>query len=409
MSPEILGVLMGSACGAVIGIERQWSGHATGPNSHFAGVRTQTLLGGLAAVSGWLWMEQMQAIAVPILIAALAIVVVAYAAVSRRDADATTEVAALVVITAGWFSGRGMWGFASGITVVTAVLLMEKSRLHSWVARIPGVGLRAGLRFALMAVVVLPLLPEGPYGPLGGVRPRELWMLVLLFSGISFIAYVVSSLLGSSRGYLWAGALGGLVSSTNVTLTFSRLSRTTDAGVPLALGVIAACTMLNARILVAAGFLNWKLAADLVPFVALPAAAGVLILTGALRVLKPSVSAPPETRQPLQFWPSIQMAVLFQGVLFLTSFVQERWGGTGLIASGALLGLTDMDALVASMARTNDRSASMAIAAGLIANTALKLGLAVVVGSAEFRKLAAGGLILLAAVTAVSAVLFLQA
>ncbi len=76
-----------------------------------------------------------------------------------------------------------------------------------------------------MAVVILPLLPEGPYGPLGGIRPRELWLLVLFFAGLSFAGFIARRSVGPDRGFPVAGLLGGLVSSTNVTLTFARLSR----------------------------------------------------------------------------------------------------------------------------------------------------------------------------------------
>ena len=95
--------------------------------------------------------------------------------------DATTEVAALVVLAAGLLAGTGAFQLASAIIALETLLLVEKGRLHRLVQRIDDVELRAGVRFAVMACVILPLLPEGPYGPLGGVRPRELWALVLSF------------------------------------------------------------------------------------------------------------------------------------------------------------------------------------------------------------------------------------
>lgn len=405
MNPDAIGILLGAACGAVIGLERQWSGHASGPNPHFAGVRTQTLLGGLASVGGWLWSQGAEGLAAIILIGAVAVIVVAYMAVSRHDTDATTEVAALVVVAAGLLSGTGSWGLASGITVVTAVLLMEKPLLHSWIARIPDTGLRASFRFALMALVILPLLPEGPLR--FGVRPRELWMVVLLFSGISFVAYVVRSFVGPKQGYLWAGALGGLISSTNVTLTFSRLSRKdSKSGAPLALGVVAACTLLNFRVLAAAAILNPQLARALIQFVAAPAVVGTLFVWFAFRRSVGPAVTPPEAPSPLQFSSALQMAVLFQVVLFLTGIVHERWGQTGLVVSGALLGFTDVDALVASMAKVNDDSAAVAVGTGIVANTVLKLLLATILGQGLFRKLAMAGLTLLGAATTVSIVIF---
>src|SRR6185295_472094 len=136
-----------------------------------------------------------------------------------------TEVAALVVLAAGVIAGIGSIRLASGITALVTLLLVEKSRLHALVERIDDVALRSGVRFAVMALVVLPLLPEGPYGPLGGVRPRQLWVLVLFFSGLNFAGYLARRMLGEGRGHVATGFLGGLVSSTNVTLTFARASR----------------------------------------------------------------------------------------------------------------------------------------------------------------------------------------
>src|SRR4029453_14197797 len=135
---------------------------------------------------------------------------------------------------------------------LATLLLVEKSRLHSLVNRIDNVSLRSGVRFAVMALVVLPLLPEGPYGPLGGVRPRELWVLVLFFSGLSFAGYIARRLVGPGHGYLVTGLLGGLVSSTNVTFTFARASRDdTTMDRALAFGAVAANAMLYPRVLIA--------------------------------------------------------------------------------------------------------------------------------------------------------------
>ena len=176
---------------------------------------------------------------------AVALVVSGYVAASRKEIDATTEVAALVVIGGGSPPALGWLALASGIIAVTVLLLVEKSRLHALVGRVDDEEMRAAARFGVMAIVILPLLPEGPFGPFGGIRPRELWLLVLFFTGLSFAGYLARRMFGAGRGYPLAGLLGGLISSTNVTFTFARLSRRepTLAG-PLAMGAIAACTML---------------------------------------------------------------------------------------------------------------------------------------------------------------------
>jgi uncharacterized membrane protein (DUF4010 family) len=109
---------------------------------------------------------------------------------------------------------------ASAVFATTTLLPVEKPRLHKIVERIDDAGLRAGFRFAVMAVVIFPMLPAGPYGPLGGVRPRQLWTMVLFFSGLSFARYVTRRFVGAERGYPVTRMLGGIISSTNVTLSF---------------------------------------------------------------------------------------------------------------------------------------------------------------------------------------------
>ena len=160
---NVIGIAIAALGGAAVGLEREWSGHAGGEEAHFAGIRTFTLLGGMAGVAGWFWTFGFQAVAIVLLAGATALVVAAYVAASRRDVDGTTEVAALVVLSAGVLAGTGYLVLASAIVAITTLLLVEKSWLHSMIARIDDAGLRAGVRFAVMAVVILPLLPDGPY------------------------------------------------------------------------------------------------------------------------------------------------------------------------------------------------------------------------------------------------------
>ncbi len=255
-----------------------------GPGARFAGIRTFTMLGAVGGFSGWLWTAGVTAPAAILLAGAVTVVVAAYVAGSRHDIDGTTEVAALVVLAAGVLAGVGSIRLASGIIALVTLLLVEKSRLHALVQRIDDVGLRSGVRFAVMALVVLPLLPEGPYGPLGGIRPREIWALVLFFSGLSFAGYVARRVVGSGHGYLVTGLLGGLVSSTNVTFTFARLSRTDLASDrALAFGAVAANAMLYPRVLVATAILNAAVVPPLVPYLAPPALVAALVAAAGAR------------------------------------------------------------------------------------------------------------------------------
>jgi len=412
MTPEyqnVVGIAIAALGGAAVGLEREWSGHAGGPEAHFAGIRTFTLLGGFAGIAGWLWSLGFQPVAIVLLAGAIGLVVVAYVAASRRVIDGTTEVAALVVLSAGILAGTGYLVLASAITAITTLLLVEKSRLHAMIARIDDAGLRAGVRFAVMAVVILPLLPNGPYGPLGGTRPRQLWLFVLLFSGLSFVGYVARRVIGTERGYSIAGLLGGFVSSTAVTFGFARLSRQErDFSFPLSVGVVAACSIMSLRVLAAAAILRPVLAVALIPYLAAPFLAGTIIVLIGLkrREAKVSVQTP---SNPLQVMSALQMAALFQVVLFAVYAVRSHWGDSGLLLSGAILGLTDVDVLTISMAKAAEGQipipvAAEAIAIGILSNTILKLLLGAAIGRGKFRILTPAWLAIMAIASVASIV-----
>ena len=403
----VVAIAIAALGGAAVGLEREWSGHTIEPQAHFAGIRTFTLLGGLAGISGWIWGLDFRPVAIILLAGAAALVVAAYAAASRHHIDGTTEVAALVVLGAGVLAGIGYLVLASAVFALTTLLLVEKSRLHAIVNRIDDAGLRAGIRFAVMAVVILPLLPPGPFGPLGGVRPRQLWLFVLLFSGLSFAGYLARRIFGAERGYSVAGLLGGFVSSTAVAFTFARTSRQyPNASFPLAVGVVAACTVLNLRVLVAVAVLRPLLAAALLPYLVAPFLVGAIMVAIALRhgIDKAEVQAP---SNPLQVMSALQMAILFQVVLFAVYVIRSHWGEIGLLWSGAVLGFADVDALTISMAKTAEGQipvavAAKAIAIGILSNTVLKLLLGVSLGGARFRRLAGACLTVIAVATAAS-------
>jgi len=408
---SIVALLIAALGGAAVGLERQWSGHAEGPGARFAGIRTFTMLGAVGGFSGYLWTAGVTTPAAILLAGSVAVVAAAYVAGSRQDVDGTTEVAALVVLSAGLLAGMGSTRLASGIIALVTLLLVEKSRLHALVQRIDDVGLRSGVRFAVMALVVLPLLPEGPYGPLGGIRPREIWALVLFFSGLSFVGYVARRVVGPGHGYLVTGLLGGLVSSTNVTLTFARASKTDlAADRALAFGAVAANALLYPRVLLATTILNAAVVPTLISYLAAPALVAALVAVVGARRSSGAGTLDMSSHNPLQLGAALQMAILFQAVLMAVHLIRDTWGQSGVFTAAAVLGLTDVDALTVSMARgvaqaVSPAVAATAIAVGVLANTAMKLALAVFFGGPRFRTIAGGALALMLVV--VSAALLL--
>ena len=197
----------------------------------------------------------------------------------------------------GTLAGLDLLALAAGTGAILVLVLSEKQALHGAVRHVHQDELRAALRFAVLALVVLPLLPEGPlFGPLE-VRPRALWIVVLLFSALNFGGFIARRAFGDRRGYPMVGLLGGAVSSTAVTLDFSRHARREPAVArPLALGVIGACTVLLPRVAIVSAALNPSVSLALLPLL------GPTLVVGALVLALPGPRARSSTPSPPPRW-----------------------------------------------------------------------------------------------------------
>ena len=399
--------------GLAVGIEREWSLVHGRHEPHFAGVRTFLLLAVLGALSALLSQSGLWLAGSVLIIAAATLTVLGYVLTSRQgDVGGTTEVAGLLVLAGGLFAGLGHLTLASGLFAVTTLVLVEKGRLHQFVTRIQSQELLAAVRFAVLALVVFPLLPEGPLGPPPGVQPRELWALVLVFSALSFAGFLALRVIGGHRGYLVVGLLGGLVSSTAVTLNFSRESRQQpELGRALGLGVIAACGMMPLRTLALILLLNPAVGQRTLAYLLPPALIGL----GAALWLKfqrhaAKAHRPQTPNKPLRFVVAIQMVLVFQVVFYLVEWMQRNFGAQGLLSSSALLALTDVDALTYSMvklggAQTLPHMAAQALAVGVLSNTLFKGAIALCLGRRAFRGVVIVGLLLISAAS-LAALLF---
>lgn len=409
---ELPRLLVAALGGLAVGVEREWSARAAGGVKRFAGVRTFLLLGLVAGIAASLAASGAP-VAGPLLLGAAALLVVASFATHAHagDLDATTEVAALAVLGAGWLSGSGRIALGSALAALTALVLAEKTWMHGVVERLRSEEVAAGARFAALALVVLPILPAGPFGPAPGIRPQELWALVLIVSGIGFAGYVAVRWAGPEKGWGLAGLLGGLVSSTGVTLSFSRESRAEGAPArPLAVGVVAACSIVPFRVAILATLLSPSIGREVLPLLSLPMVAGLGALLLLLRrpAQAASTSGP---GNPLRLSSALQMAAAFQVVLFAVDAARSAFGSQGLLASSFLAGLLDVDALIYSMYKLGTGStgaflAARALAVGVLANTLLKFALAVVLGGGSFRRLAGAGLVALALASLAGLALF---
>jgi uncharacterized membrane protein (DUF4010 family) len=217
-----LGIALG--LGLLVGLQRERAA------SRLAGVRTfplVTILGTVSALLG-------QAFGGWILAAgflALAGTIFANKEIESREGPAdpglTTEVALLLMFGVGAYLVSGHREAAIAIGGGVAVLLQFKGELHGIVAKLGDNDLKAIMQFALLSLVILPILPNRVYGPFSVLNPRQIWWMVVLIVGISLVGYILYKFSGTGTGVVVNGLLGGVISSTAPDGR-PRLSATTD-------------------------------------------------------------------------------------------------------------------------------------------------------------------------------------
>ena len=408
--------------GLVVGLEREWSGHAVGARARFAGVRTFFLQGLVGGSAGLLAIEGHELLGAVVAAGGAALSVSAYIIATRpegADRDGTTEAASILVVALGAVATSLSWLLAAGAASVMVIALNEKQRLHKAIGRLHQEELRAALQFAALALVVLPLLPEGPFLGWMAIRPRTLWLIVLLFCALNFAGFIAKRSAGEARGYLLTGLLGGVISSTAVTLGFARYSRQHPAASSsLAMGVVGACTVLVPRVLLISWILSPGVAGRLAPLILPAGIVGAAVVAYGWRTGKAptSVGGAPapagwlasDDANPLRLWVAIQLAVIFQVAMIGITFVRSIWSVEGLYGTAVVLGLTNVDALTVSMSSPSTAMlpslAAKAIAIGILANTVIKLAISAATGSARYR-LVAGGVLLVMAGSIMAALL----
>ena len=394
------------AIGALIGIEREQKKRA----GEFAtgGLRTFVLLAEAGALAAWLaraldsaWIFGLVGLAV------CGVVVAGYWLENRVRSDAlglTTEVAALVTYLLGGLVVLGEPRLAVALAIATSAVLAFKEPLHGLVARLGGEDLRAALKLLVATFIVLPVLPREAVDPWGVLRPYAMWWLVILVSGLSLAGYAATRLLGSRHGLSLTALAGGLVSSTAVTLAFARKSREEGAhGAPAALagGILLSWSVMFVRVLVTTAVIHLPLARALAaPCAAMAACA----LVFALRLARGHAPGAPalDVKNPFRLLSSIRLVLFFALVQLLVELVRREFPAGGVLAVAALAGLTDVDAITLSMTELAKQgelaTAASAVLVAIAANSLVKLGIAVGLGTwALVRALALPTAVLLAA------------
>lgn len=380
--------------GALIGLERGWQERQAEEGSRVAGIRTYALIGMLGG--GWALCAELFG---PVLLGfgLLAVTVVlatAYWVSTGRDYDLgiTGVIAALLAFVFGAMAVSGLPAAAAAGAVVTVLLLGHKPLLHGWLNRMERHELFATFKLLVITVVILPVLPDQGYGPMEALNPFRIWWMVIAIAGISFVGYIAVRLAGPRLGLAFTGLVGGLASSTAVTLNFARICRTSrQPAMPdaLACGALLSCTTMFPRM----WFIVLVVDARLAVALWLPVLATTLLayaMAGLLWWRTQEISVSPENTpalyNPLEIKPALLFGVLLVVILLLSHTLQQTFGDYGLYSLAAAAGLADVAAISLSVADLHEFDtimtdvAVLALFIAAVVNSGVKIALAGFIG-----------------------------
>ncbi len=405
--------------GLLVGLQREFSYDEEGkPEKRtFAGVRTFTLL----ALSGATAAFVADLMATPwifigILLPLSGLILISYQVTSKKgEIGITTEVSAFIVLLVGALAFWDEMAIAVALGVATTALLSFKAELHRFVERINREDVIATLKFAIITAIVLPVLPNQSFwpAPFDVLNPYKIWLMVVLISGISFLGYVSVKVAGSHRGVGLTGLLGGLVSSTAVTLSFSQRSqKNSELAKPFALAITIAWTVMFARVLVVVGALNIQLLR--VVWLPITAAGLAGLAYGLYLYFAPKLDDDEEVAvsNPFELGPAITFGLLYGVILLISRAAQMYFGDAGVYLSSIVSGVADVDAITLSMTELSGSgaldftTAARAITFAAMSNTVVKGGIVISSGSAALRRVFLPGFLLIL-VTGVSVALLL--
>jgi uncharacterized membrane protein (DUF4010 family) len=385
--------------GALLGLEREFFQQKEDiPN--FAGIRTFSLISLLGAVTAFLYPIYGL---IPIAISLSGLIILSaighQGSISRGSEikGITTEVAAMLTFLFGTLVMGDHINIAVPLSVVTAILLAAKGKLHGVIRRMSAEDMYMTLQFALVTAVILPILPNKPIDPWELLNPFQIWLMVVLVLGIGFSGYILIKLFGATKGINLMGILGGLASSTATTISFSSSSRENPELSPnYARAVVLASTVMFPRII-----LLILITYPALTFWIAPPMTGMLLAGFGIVLFLQKNSYTDESnfkqvvllQHPLRLSTALKFGVIFAIVIVILEFALTSFGVTGVYFTSLIAGLTDVNIITLSVSRLAKNSqlsiqiAGIAIVIAAIMNTISKGMIAYFTGSKELFKI----------------------
>jgi uncharacterized membrane protein (DUF4010 family) len=363
------------ALGFLIGLEREST--KVDQKLVFGGVRTHPIISmfgfgcALLYKAGSLFM-------LPIgLIAVASLTGIAYVAKIRVERfGSTSEFSALLTFVTGALAMLVDIWIPLALGIVNTILLSEKAMLESYVERLSKVEFLATIKFLLITVIILPVLPNQDYTPFH-INPVNVWKIVIIVSTLGFVGYLLEKKFGAKRGLWISGIFGGIVSSTAVTISLGRMARLHPARAGSALqAALLACSMMYVRVLLLLWFINGSFIPLLWYRLLFLSLAGILL---SMRMFQKDISneemETPELQNPFEIRPAIVFGLFFVLLSVVTGFVQTTIGNSGLLMLAGVVGVSDITPFVLSVIQGSDGTMKIftsAIVLALMSNTIAK-------------------------------------
>ncbi len=380
--------------GLLIGLERERSAELRDLQL-FAGVRTIALMA-LAGCAGGL-LSDITGSPLPLVAVVFSLgglMVAAY--IMTRGGGSTSEVAAFIALLCGALCYYEYYSVAAAIGVVATMLLSFKKEMHSVAHNLSSEDVYSTLKFAAISAIILPILPNQAFGPppFDALNPYKIWLMVVFISAISFMGYVTMKLVNVRNGIALTGLLGGLVSSTAVSLSFGRRSKQQpNHDAQFAVAITAAWAVMFLRVMVQIGALNPALLNLL--WMALLAAAAVLALYAGFLFRRHRSDDNQEVQlvNPFELRPALTFGAIYALILLISRAAQLYFGNLGIYVSSVIAGLADVNAVTLSMADLSSGTggldlvvAARAVILAVLSNTVVRSVMVFVTGSGKLRR-----------------------
>lgn len=392
-------LLVAAGIGFVLGLERERS-FLPQHTEVFAGVRTFTLTAIMGFLAAFLklyfsfWVFEVG------LVGLIALSVVSHVLnFGKGHSGGTTEVALIVTYLLGAIVLMGYMQLSLIVTVILLLLLSLKVEIKTLVGQITNNELFAFLKFVVIALLILPFLPNETYGPYAVLNPTEIGWVIVLTSAISFVGYILVKFLGANKGILLTGILGGLVSSTAVTWNFSKKSHELQSYTRhCAIAILAASCIMIVRICIWLYLFNMAMLAKMLAPLLFILLSGIGVLIFWYKQIHEHTSPSTEVPlgNPLALADAAFFGILYAGILLLVSVSNDYLGKSGIYIASSIAALSDIDAITISLAKLSVRNADLhtaqiAILLATLSNTAVKTGIALWFGSSSLRRYMAVG------------------